>query len=137
MNGGISMRTSEWNNRKEQTIQKKAKSRKQQRTKQIYLRLISTACLICAIATICSTNFFQINAEASSEQGVVSYKYYTSVTVQTGETLWDIANIYMSDEFSSVQKYIDEVKSINHLTDDRIYAGEELIVPHYSWEYKR
>ena len=131
------MRTSEWNNRKDKMIHRKAKLRKQQRTKQIYLRLISAACLIFAIATICSTNFFQINAEASSEQGVIAYKYYTSITVQGGETLWDIANAYMSDEFSNVQKYIDEVKNINRLKDDRIYAGEELIVPYYSCEYKR
>lgn len=131
------MRTRECSNAKEQTIQKKATLKKQQRTKQIYIRLISIACLIFTIGVIYSTNFFQINAEASSEQGLITYKYYTSVTVQEGETLWDIANTFMSDEFSSIQKYIAEVKNINHLSNAKIYAGEELIVPYYSLEYKK
>lgn len=131
------METRLWSYRKEIRLQNKAELKKQKRTRQIYRHVISSACLILAIAVICSINFFMINAKASSQQEAAVYKYYTSVTVEAGETLWDIAGIYMSDEFSSVQKYIDEVKSINHLTNNKIYAGEELIVPYYSCEYKR
>lgn len=131
------METRAWSYRKEIKLQNKAELKKQKRTRQIYRHIISSACLFLAVAAICSINFFMINAKASSEQQVSSYKYYTSVTVEAGETLWDIAGIYMSDEFSSVQKYIDEVKNINHLTDNKIYAGEKLIVPYYSYEYKR
>ncbi len=131
------METRVWSYRKEIRLQNKAELKKQKRTRQIYRHVISSACFIFAIAAICSINFFMINAKASSQQETPVYKYYTSVTVEAGETLWDIAGIYMSDEFSSVQKYIDEVKSINHLTNNKIYAGEELIVPYYSYEYKR
>ena len=59
------------------------------------------------------------------------------MTVEAGETLWDIAHVYVSDDQASVQKYIDEVKQINHLVNDKIYAGENLIVPYYSDEYKK
>ena len=131
------MKTQEWYSRKEQKITTRAKARKQQRGRRICLQLISTICVVLVIVTICFTNLFPINAEASLEQGEMVYKYYTCVTVQAGETLWDIANVYISDEFSSIQKYIDEVKSINQLRTDKIYAGEELIVPYYSLEYKR
>lgn len=126
-----------WSYKKEISLQNRAELKKQKRTRQIYHQLISSACLFFAVAAICSINLFFINAKASSEQEMSSYKYYTSVTVEAGETLWDIAGIYMSDEFSSVQRYIDEVKNINHLTDNKIYAGEELIVPYYSYEYKK
>lgn len=115
----------------------RAEIKRQKRTKQIYQRLILSASLVLVIAVICSINFFMINVKASSEQETITYKYYTSITIEAGETLWDIAGTYMSDEFSSVQKYIDEVKNINHLTNDKIYAGENLIVPYYSSEYKR
>lgn len=125
------------NYKRELKLQNKAELKKQKRTRQIYCHIISSVCLFLAIAAICSVNFFMINARASSQQETAVYKYYTSITVEAGETLWDIAGIYMSDEFSSVQKYIDEVKSINHLTDNKIYAGEKLIVPYYSCEYKR
>lgn len=111
--------------------------KKQKRSRQIYQRLIGSACLFLVIAAICSINFFMINAKASSEQETITYKYYTSITIEAGETLWDIAGTYMSDEFPSVEKYIDEVKNINQLKNDKIYAGENLIVPYYSCEYKR
>ncbi len=126
-----------WSYTKEIRPQYVAELKKQKRIREIYRHLIYSSCLFFAIAVICSINFFIINVKASSEQKETAYKYYTSVTVEAGETLWDIAGIYMSDEFSSVQKYIDEVKNINHLTDNKIYAGEQLIVPYYSYEYKR
>ena len=131
------METRVWDYRKEVKLQNKAELKKQNRTRQIYCHVISSACLFLVIAVMCSINFFMIHAKASSQQEVVVYKYYTSITVEEGDTLWDIAGIYMSDEFSSVKKYIDEVKSINHLTGNKIYAGEELIVPYYSYEYKK
>lgn len=131
------MQTREFTCEKDKIVRYKAKVKKQKRTRQIYHRLIGSACLILIIAAICSINFFIINAKASSEEEVITYKYYTSITIQSGETLWDIATVYRSDDISSVQKYIDEVKSINHLKNDKIYAGEHLIIPYYSCEYKR
>lgn len=131
------MKTKEFNWREDRSLRNEAETKKQKRRRQIYYRLIASVCLLLAIAAVCSINFFMIDVKASSEQEMITYKYYTSITVKEGETLWDIASTYMSDEFSSMQKYINEVKNINHLRNDKIYAGENLIVPYYSCEYKR
>ena len=69
-------------------------------------------------------------------------KYYTSITVQHGDTLSSIADRYLSDknisqEYKSADSYINEVCAINHLDeDDMIFAGENIIVPYYSYEFK-
>lgn len=112
------------------------KLKKQQRTRQIQHRVFGVILFIAVIVAIFSINSFMIKAKASSEEEVRKYKYYTSVIVENGETLWEIAKEHSGEEFSSLNDYIAEVKSINRLTTDKIYAGEELIVPYYSTEYK-
>ncbi len=72
--------------------------------------------------------------QANSEKG--RFKYYTSITVHSGDTLNSIAGEYYSEDYKDVQAYIDEVCSINHIKDDVIYAGENIIVPYYSEIYK-
>lgn len=76
-----------------------------------------------------------IQAQAASAEN--SYKYYTSVQVQSGDTLWDIANAYMTAEYTSVNQYMEEVCTINHITADDIHAGQYLTIPYYSSEYIR
>ena len=64
------------------------------------------------------------------------YKYYTSIQIDSGMSLWEIAEEYMTEEYDSQEEYIREVKNINHLEDDLLYAGSYLCVPYYSSEYK-
>lgn len=66
----------------------------------------------------------------------VRHKYYTSVEIKSGSSLWEIAEEYMTEEYDSVEDYIKEVKQINHLTEDLIYEGAYLCVPYYSSEIK-
>ena len=60
-----------------------------------------------------------------------SQKYYTSVYINSGDTLWDIANTYCSVEYRNQQEYIDEVMRLNHLTSYDIHSGNYLILPYY------
>ncbi len=60
------------------------------------------------------------------------YKYYTSIVVEKGDTLWDIANQYITPEYGDISEYIGEVKYLNHLRGDEIHAGEYLTIPYYS-----
>ena len=73
-------------------------------------------------------------SEASLEQR--SFKYYTSIQIQPGDTLWSIASTYMSPEYDSLQDYIDEVKKLNDLGPDHIHSGQFLTVPYYSHEFR-
>ena len=51
-----------------------------------------------------------------------------------GDTLTSIAGKYCSKEFKSREAYIAEVKSINHMTDDKLVTGDYIVIPYYSSE---
>lgn len=90
--------------------------------------LFATACMI----FVCAVSYRSIRIKASS-----GFKYYTSVTVENGETLWDIADEYVDyDHYKSKNSYIAEVQSINHLDENcSITAGQILVLPYYSSQY--
>ena len=50
-----------------------------------------------------------------------------------GDTLWNIAEENMSDDYESVNDYITEVKKINKLSSDQIQDSQYLMVPYYSY----
>ena len=118
----------------ENMIQKKRAQRNanQQREKSIFCMAI-TLLLVLAFAWVLSGKIGASNVTASSSHD--SYKYYTSVQVKQGDSLWSIASAHMIAECGDVEDYIDEIKELNHLDNDAIHAGEYLLVPYYSVEY--
>ena len=56
---------------------------------------------------------------------------YVSVCINKDDTLWGIADKYFSDEFGSVEKYVQEIKRCNGLKSDAIYSGRYIVVPLY------
>lgn len=75
-------------------------------------------------------------SKAQAEDAAVSYKYFTSVQVKSGDTLLSIAQEYTDEHYDSVYAYMEEVCLTNHMLDDKIYAGDYLIVPYYSTEFR-
>lgn len=69
-------------------------------------------------------------ARARKEE-CASYKYYTSIMVERGDTLWSIALENMTPEYERIEEYIKEVRSLNYLYGDTIHAGEYLTLPRY------
>ncbi|MCR4674288.1 MAG: LysM peptidoglycan-binding domain-containing protein [Lachnospiraceae bacterium] len=59
-------------------------------------------------------------------------KYYTSVLVEDGDSLWSLANEYSSEEYRDNHDYIKEVKQINHISSDEIHEGSYLLMPYYN-----
>ncbi|MCD8300489.1 MAG: LysM peptidoglycan-binding domain-containing protein [Clostridiales bacterium] len=55
---------------------------------------------------------------------------YTSVCIAPGDTLWSIADEYMDSGWSDKESYIEDIRAINHLTDDDIQAGAYIVVPY-------
>ncbi|HJD40094.1 MAG TPA: LysM peptidoglycan-binding domain-containing protein [Candidatus Blautia stercoripullorum] len=100
-------------------------------------RKISLAVLLCVavIAAIAISFSMASTAEAGTAESS-RYKYYTSIQVEPGSSLWDIAEKYASSEYESLEAYIREVRRINHLDGDTIYAGSYLCIPYYSSAYK-
>ncbi len=80
----------------------------------------------------------QLQSDAHGEDRNFSYKYYETITVTQGDSLWSIAQAHMDDDhYSSVNAYINEVRSINNMDRDasEITAGTKLVIPYYSTEF--
>ena len=110
----------------------KNRIRRQREIRKNFLILVMTICLI--VTGTLSLNGFRANAKDDSTE--VAYKYYRSIAVANNDTLWSIAQEYMdSEHYESIYDYIDEVKSMNALTDETIHYGEYLIIPYYTNEF--
>ena len=68
-----------------------------------------------------------MNASNSNPEKSQTQRFYTSITVQPDDTLWNIADSYASDGESHKQ-YINAVKSLNNMTDDTIYSGQNIVI---------
>lgn len=106
---------------------------RRERTRKCMAALLAVCATVCMIL-ICSVSYRAISSNASD-----GFKYYTGVTVEAGESLWDLAGEYMDGaHYDSRESYIAEICSINHLSDENaISVGQLLILPYYSQEYVR
>ena len=78
-----------------------------------------------------------INALASSDKDIASYnKYYVSIRVESGDTLWTIADEYVDGFNIDKTDYIEEVCQINEISKNEIHAGDYIVVPYYSQDVK-
>ena len=78
-----------------------------------------------------------MNALASSDKDIASYnKYYVSIRVESGDTLWTIADEYIDGFNIEKDDYIKEVCEINIISKDDIHAGDYIVVPYYSQDVK-
>ncbi|GFI22784.1 cell division suppressor protein YneA [Lachnospiraceae bacterium] len=67
-----------------------------------------------------------------------SYKYYKSIQITKGDTLWSIAyDHFDSKHYSNASDYVKEVKKMNNLTSDDIIAGSYIIIPYYLSEWEQ
>jgi hypothetical protein len=106
--------------------------RRQREMRKRVLMFVATFCLV----LISAFSYSSIKSNAGSGNDM-KFKYYTAVTVQSGDTLWSIADDYIDySEYKSKAAYIAEVKSINRLDDTAdIRSGQKLTVPYYSGEF--
>ena len=70
---------------------------------------------IAAVIILCGT----IHIFASSGDSRPYNKYYTSVRVEEGDTVWSIADRYIADSQVSKRAYVDEICRLNSLTDGK------------------
>lgn len=104
------------------------------RQRQLKRRLSLFAAAV-LIALSMAGGSFIVRAENASPD--VVYKYYTSIRVGKGDSLWSIADRHADGYFESKQDFLQEVIQINHLLDSDIRQGDYLIIPYYSSEFKR
>ncbi|MED4989336.1 cell division suppressor protein YneA [Parageobacillus toebii] len=54
---------------------------------------------------------------------------YMEITVASGDTLWKLAKEYEEQHQLSTTEFINWVIDVNHLSSQRIVAGEKIVIP--------
>jgi LysM repeat protein len=92
-------------------------------------RVWTVGIILLFVLLLFSVYFFSktVTAERTTER----VKMVTSVEIKKGDTLWSIASDYISDEYSDLNEYIDEIKDTNGLISDTIHVGSYIIIPYY------
>lgn len=95
--------------------------------------------VLCMMAFVMITGLSVIlgsNLVSAHDKEETEHKFYKSIEIVEGDTLWAIAKEYRGDDYNSIYDYIDEVKSINGLTSDQIHAGQYLTVAYYDTQVR-
>lgn len=79
--------------------------------------------LILTFGLISNTVFASSSVERS--------KLITCVKIEKGDTLWNIALEYRTNEYKNLRDYIDEIKRCNGIDTDMIHEGQYLIIPYF------
>lgn len=97
-----------------------------------FLTLVLTFVLVMT----CSMMFFTVKTKAQNSDEEILYKYYKSITVNQGDSLWGYAEEYAdAGHYDSLRNYIDEVVRMNGLSSEDITTGQHLLLPYYSSEF--
>lgn len=96
-------------------------------------RRINVMAFICLAALIAALSGIIVKANAVNPDRDARYKYYTSIDIQKDDTLWGIAERYISED-ENINDYINELKTINRLSTDNITEGRSLIIYYYSYD---
>lgn len=72
-----------------------------------------------------------MNALAGEVEAQNIEKYYTSIEIQSGDSLWSIAEMYAENSGLTTAQYIKELKSMNSLKEDTIHSGQFLTVMYF------
>ena len=108
---------------------------KRDRTVRFQKRFLAIAgILIISLVIILGTSIRAFASSHNAKKPV--YKYYTSIQVQSGDTLWSLADTYIDQCNIDKSDYIDEICSLNQLQDGQIHAGQHIVVAYYSTEIK-
>ena len=93
-------------------------------------RVLKTVIVILFIIAMCSVlKGFKVSADTNLR--VNERKFFTGYVVQSGDSLWTIADEYMTKEYKNHEAYIEEVMHSNQMKSDRLYPGQLLVLPYY------
>lgn len=89
------------------------------------------------VIIVCSCyfgSFFSSAHNTDTSQEHIREKYYRSIEIQKGDSIWKIASENVSEEYQSLYEYIDEILAINNislLSADKIQEGDYLTIAFY------
>ena len=120
-NPNVSERINQSLNRREAVIKREKKI-----LSIIFILIVSTIILLSS----------SIHAFAQMNNNKPLNKYYTSIEVSEGDTLWNIADQYIGSSNIDKKEYIEEICELNSLNNGQIHAGNHIVIAYYSNEEK-
>lgn len=96
------------------------------RNRKIVVSLIVLAALLFA--------FIFFSTRVAAENSREAHTYYTSYEIEPGDTLWTIADKYMTVDSTDKAAFIANIKRLNHISSDNITAGNYLVIQYTSYE---
>ena len=117
------------------TVQEREKRVMMIKNRQIAKRRLFLLLTTLFVVTLGSIIFGSIFSKAKNPTAdVPQYKYYKSITIEQGDSLWSIAEEYCTDSYEDKREYVSELKQLNSLTSETIHAGQHLLVAYYDSE---
>lgn len=98
------------------------------RRREVYIRKVICSTVLLALFAVVLTGYGFKKVEAK-DNGLTVEKYYKSIQIEAGDTLWDIANEYRGNQ--EIKSYIKEVKKMNNLKSDQINDMSYLTIMYY------
>lgn len=86
------------------------------------------------LAVLVSANLFGhslMNTMAKEQPGPVYNRYYKSIQISDGDSLWSIAREFNNHSNMSTKEYVSELKSMNRILSDTIHKGQYLTVVYF------
>ena len=102
-----------------------ARRRRAAKRRELLLALIASAVIMIFVMVKTST------VSATPAVAEQKARYYTSITVDKNDTLWDIAGRYYNASVENRRDYIANIKKVNGLSGDTIRNGNKLVI--YYW----
>lgn len=109
---------------------KKNRISRKQRRRAKAVRFFTALVVISVIVFVI---LFANKNQAQAVEGADSVplkKYYKTITIQPGDTLWSIAGEYKMAS-STTKEYVEELMIMNDLPNDDITSGMKLLITYY------
>ncbi len=119
------------------TVQERKERARIKRRRQVAKRrmvLLLTALFVITVGSIVCGSIFSSAKDPATD--IPQHKYYKSIMIEHGDSLWSIAQEYRTNAYDDTQDYIDELKEINGLTSETIHEGQHLVVAYYDTEVR-
>ncbi len=105
------------------------------RKKKMLANILKVSLLSAFLLTAVFFFIFKTPVQAK-EEGETYFKYYDTIRVEKGDSLWSYAKLYSEGSGMSTDAFIDEICSINHISRHAVLrSGTTITVPYYSTEY--
>ena len=112
----------------------RARIKKQRQIVKRRITLLGAALIVITVGSIVCGSIFSSAKNPATD--IPQHKYYKSITIKEGDSLWSIAQEYRTDAYKDIQEYIDEVIKLNGLTSRTIHEGQHLVVAYYHSEIR-